>query len=183
MRRLNVTRDELMRFMPKVGLVAEVGVNQGAFAKVIARECAPAWMVLVDHWPDGVPEACLAPLKAAVPRLDILHQKSVEAASQCRGIGFNMVYIDADHSYESCLADLEAWAPTLAPDGLLLAHDYYRDDGVAKDFGVIEAVETFCERHGWQRVALTQEAFNTVVLAPAEVGDAWLARATATGLR
>ncbi len=34
------------------------------------------------------------------------------------------VFVDADHTYESCKADLEAWWPVVAEGGILIGHDY-----------------------------------------------------------
>jgi hypothetical protein len=37
------------------------------------------------------------------------------------------LYVDADHSYESVLADLLAWVPHVKPGGLILGDDYGSD--------------------------------------------------------
>ncbi len=38
--------------------------------------------------------------------------------------GIDILFIDADHSYESCLADIKAWAPFVKPGGIIMGHDY-----------------------------------------------------------
>lgn len=50
---------------------------------------------------------------------------------------YNMVFIDADHSYESVLSDIEKFAP-LATD-ILLFHDI-RPKAVMQNFGVYQAI-------------------------------------------
>jgi predicted O-methyltransferase YrrM len=38
---------------------------------------------------------------------------------------FDLLFIDGDHSYEGCLADLVAWYPRLKPGGHVVLHDCY----------------------------------------------------------
>lgn len=61
--------------------------------------------------------------------LDRLHPESLD-----------LVYIDADHSYEPCKADLTRAITYLSPDGMLLCHDYKRP-GDAAHIGVNRAVD------------------------------------------
>jgi predicted O-methyltransferase YrrM len=58
----------------------------------------------------------------------------------------DFVFIDADHSYEGCKADIEAWFPKVKPGGLLSGHDYDNPD--FPEFGVKRAVDEFAARHG-----------------------------------
>jgi hypothetical protein len=47
---------------------------------------------------------------------------------------FDIILIDADHSYESTKQDIELWRERLSPEGILVGHDYGTDQfpGVTK---------------------------------------------------
>jgi predicted O-methyltransferase YrrM len=40
----------------------------------------------------------------------------------------DLIFIDADHSYEGCKGDLMAWRQWLKPGGIMAFHDYRRDE-------------------------------------------------------
>lgn len=51
----------------------------------------------------------------------------------------DLIFIDGDHSYEACRADIEAWVPYLKPGGVAAFHDFgSRADGVTR--AIFEAV-------------------------------------------
>jgi predicted O-methyltransferase YrrM len=56
----------------------------------------------------------------------------------------DLLFVDGDHSYDGCLADLRNWYPKLAPGGHVVLHDCYRGCEVQPatiDFFEDEAVE------------------------------------------
>lgn len=57
-------------------------------------------------------------------RVQFMECKSEEAAAALTGNLFDMVFIDGDHSFEGCLADIKAWAPLVRPGGWICGHDY-----------------------------------------------------------
>lgn len=70
---------------------------------------------------------------------------SIDAARECQRLGhrFDSIFIDADHNYAECRADIEAWRVLLKPGGLMCGHDYW-----TQDVGVMDAVnEVFQGRH------------------------------------
>lgn len=73
----------------------------------------------------------------------ILRKPSVEAAKEIQDKTLDFVFIDADHSYEGCKADILAWAPKVRDGGLLCGHDYNNVEYPC--FGVDRAVDEFSE--------------------------------------
>jgi len=69
-------------------------------------------------------------------RCRVLRMGSLEAADQFEDRSLDFVFIDADHSYEGCKADIEAWLPKLKLGGVICGHDY------GEQFpGVVRAVD------------------------------------------
>lgn len=69
------------------------------------------------------------------------------------------LYLDADHSYEGCRADLELWWPHLKIGGLIAGDDY--GDG---RFGVTQAWDEFEQRHGQQFTRHMTPGFPTPLI-------------------
>lgn len=55
---------------------------------------------------------------------------------------FDLLYIDGDHTYEGCLADIKNWFPDLSPGGYAVFHDSYISTA---DNGVQDAILDFIE--------------------------------------
>src|SRR4051812_37720157 len=52
----------------------------------------------------------------------------------------DFVFIDGDHSYDACKADIEAWTPFVKPGGVIAFHDFgSRADGVTR--AIFEAIK------------------------------------------
>lgn len=75
----------------------------------------------------------------------IIDIKSIswEAASQFEDETVDFVFIDADHSYESVLKDIQNWLPKIRKGGIISGHDFRYDQN---GMGVVKAVnEVFNE--------------------------------------
>ena len=75
----------------------------------------------------------------------IMAGSSVQMASVLQDESLDMVFIDADHSYEGTMEDLEAWHPKVKPDGHIAGHDY--GNPVGKKWEVKRAVLEFRKAH------------------------------------
>lgn len=65
-------------------------------------------------------------------RIVILKMSTQEAAGLLPHDCFDMVFIDAGHSYEEVKYDILHYAPLVRPGGLLCGHDYRRITSVAR---------------------------------------------------
>ena len=64
------------------------------------------------------------------------------------------------------LADLESYDAKIKKDGFILGHDYTNHAEAKKmNFGVVEAVDRFVARSGYEFLVLTNAEFPTFVLA------------------
>lgn len=88
-----------------------------------------------------------------IEHVRIVEALSVDAAALYMDLSVDVVYIDADHKYESVKADITNWLPKIRKGGLICGHDYH--SGFA---GVVKAVdenftnkELFCDT-SWMSV-------------------------------
>ena len=64
----------------------------------------------------------------------------------------DLLFVDGDHSYEGCSADIRNWYDTLVPGGMMVFHDSY----TAPLYGVQDAVLDFLhERNGEVQVVVS----------------------------
>ncbi len=125
----------------KVG--AEIGVLVGWTHFYLLENCPELKTFAIDNWPrssgsDNYPNqdenrAEFYEIAAGFgDRCQIIEKDSVSAAKDIPDGSLDFVFIDADHTYEGCRADILAWAPKLKETGWLLGHDYHRYPGVQK---------------------------------------------------
>lgn len=77
-----------------------------------------------------------------------------EGRSECA----DLVLIDAGHTYEECLADIQAWLPHVASDGFLMVHDYDADGFP----GVKKAVDETFGRECVHKIRDTKVAYVSI---------------------
>lgn len=154
--------------LPKGKVIgAEIGVFTGALSEQLLR-----WpdleLIMVDSWEangaayhsgsgdfhegldadqqSGAMKAALAATERFADRRRVLQMRSVYAANDVDDGSLDFVFIDADHSYQGCKADIAAWLPKLKAGGLLCGHDY--GNTAFPGFGVDQAVNEFVAKHG-----------------------------------
>lgn len=117
--------------------IVELGSHKGRSANVLLQNChGPVYCI--DLW-DGNIELVDNPIHQPIfdskevfdefrknvghyPNLNIIKSDSVRAAEQFPDKSIDFVFIDADHSYEGCKKDIEAWLPKCKK--LIAGHDY-----------------------------------------------------------
>lgn len=126
---------DLIRSLPPLGAVAEVGCYVGVSTE--------AWALLADRvyavdgwWDAGACDAFLRRM-AGYPNVQPVRADSLRAAKVFPDNSLDLVYVDADHSYEAVKADILAWLPKVKAGGWIAGHDHmeYWNCG-----GVIRAV-------------------------------------------
>ena len=140
--------DEVLDRLPSHRRVmVEIGVWQGALAKRLLEQRGALMLTMVDPWVAGESnlswyqtgskmaqrsqahmeenyQHVRAMAQLYVGRAQIIRLPSIEAAAQIVNGSQDLVFIDADHSYEAVRSDLTAWAPKVRSGGYLGGHDF-----------------------------------------------------------
>jgi len=124
----------------KIQRVAEIGVWKGHTTKRVLKSCndiiSQYWAVdfwqyserrkyrsrTPEFWDELYFRVCR--LMRWFPQLHVLRMDSLTAASLFSDRYFDLIFIDAEHTYESVIADIKAWMPLIRDGGLLTGHDY-----------------------------------------------------------
>jgi predicted O-methyltransferase YrrM len=116
-------------------VIIELGPYQGRSTRALA-DASPGvvyaidnWNAAINHWqPDrNARAAChqnLADLIAIEKVFLIEHDSQAGAPARLDGVQADMLWIDADHSYEAVRSDIRTYAPFVKPGGLVCGHDY-----------------------------------------------------------
>lgn len=162
---LLLTREELLKKLPKDSVIAELGVDNGEFSEKILSICTPRKFHLVDFWGStrynqnkrSNVENKFA-TEIAENTIEINLGLSTDVVEIFPEHYFDWIYIDTDHTYKTTIAELEAYRGKMKEGGIIAGHDYILGNwnGMVR-YGVIEAVYEFCVRHNWEILYLTQE--------------------------
>ena len=141
-------------------IICEVGVQEGRnFFLMIEHN--PKLAVAIDPWKDdGVVSRnaslyeqenldnqyeSIVALSKEKKFVKVLRKYSFEAVNDFADNYFDMVYIDADHTYEAVLKDIKDWYPKVKRGRFLVGDDYINVKKLKSGlrFGVIKAVNEF----------------------------------------
>lgn len=140
----------IKRFNPADNLIgAEIGVFQAKTSKQLLIGLPNLFLYMIDRWKEYAPSEKIGDVGAYMTnhnsdmwnsiykkairkvseftdRYKIIRRGSLRAVKQFEDNYFDFVFIDADHSYEGCKADIKAWLPKVKNGGYLCGHDYSR---------------------------------------------------------
>lgn len=154
------------------GIGVEIGMASGCFTKQILATwkslktlyCIDAW----THQPNGYDDPCnldqatqderyqrvLLDFKDE-PKVKIIKGFSFQVSANFPPTSVDVIYLDANHTYEASSWDLAMWWDIVKPGGIFAGHDYRNGD---KNYEVKKAVDEFAE-HLKLPVHLTTQEF------------------------
>ncbi len=164
-------RFNALKALNRGGHVAEIGVALGTFSEAIMDTLSPAHFDAFDifrmhemgsFW--GQPTSQLLSGLTHRQFYERRFSDSIESGrmSVYEGDGasmlslmpdntYDVIYIDARHSFEYVLKDAEVSAQKLKIDGVLVFNDYIMYDHLAgHEYGVVAVVNDFCVNRGWR---------------------------------
>jgi hypothetical protein len=156
----------------KLWVWVEVWVDRWVHGKILL-DWYPGTILFVDPWRklddresdinnrdyDRAMNLCIKNIKW--PRSVVLRGTSEEVSKLILDDSIDFVYIDAQHSYQWCLDDINYWFSKIRKWWVVSGHDYYNgikwelinpwkgENRFVEDFGVKDAVDFFAKGHNY----------------------------------
>ncbi len=188
---LNFNRENMTKHLP-AGICAEIGVAQGVFSKTILNYNNPKKLYLIDAWKNfdlGYNDSNMVSdsehqmrfervtqIFSSHSNVEIMREMSVAAAHKFNDQYFDWIFIDADHTYDGCLADLRAYKDKVKDNGFICGHDWLNNGKTKAGFGVNQAVADFVIENDFHFVGHTNEPkwSSFVIAKSAETAEEFL---------
>lgn len=179
--RVPILREKLLsifRFPVHFPRGAEIGVQRGIYSEYLIKAGRFSKFYCIDSW-QHVPgrqdgsnvsqdqqdliffQACKR-LAQFGYRVEIIRSSSSKAVERFLDNSLDFIYIDADHTYDGCIADLECYYPKLKEDGVMAGHDFldgYYGSIIQTAYGVRSAITDFVMEEGISSVGITEGDF------------------------
>ena len=177
-------RDQIIKYIETLNspTICEVGTRNGDYFynALFAENCSAGIMVDVwrntedinqndsDYTQDQLDEQYKKVFKRTMnyANVRIIREFSDKACDFFEDETFDFVYIDADHSYNGCLRDLNCWYPKVKRGGILAGHDFIEPElckrmGHITTFGVVQALHDFLSNNNLkeQLIHITPETY------------------------
>ena len=143
-------RNNMFESFPKNLVMAELGVFEGEFSKILKTTCSPSLLYLVDMFTgyfgsgdkDGKNHHYVQLEKEMIKiqnyfkeddNVKVIKSTITDFLNTLEDEILDLVYIDADHSYESVLSDLRLSYNKVKRNGYICGHDYISEAKLAID--------------------------------------------------
>jgi hypothetical protein len=153
--------------LPPGGRYLEVGSWMGLSSMIVlkgalSRGNFSAKIFCVDTWEGSVEHAGMDIIEnqglfdvflqnirrtGACDWITPLRGRSTDIAKTVADESFDIIFIDGDHTFDGCYADLVAWLPKVKKNGRFLGHDAIEVENPS--CGVRSAVDRFCRERGF----------------------------------
>jgi SAM-dependent methyltransferase len=156
--RLYSDRNELIKSFKKYDLkrVAEVGVQEGFFNEFINDTLAPSELFAVD-----IDINIYTNRTKVKENIKLINKNSNALTFEDFGGELDLVYLDADHSYDSAKKDIQVLKQLISPGGFFVFNDFTIFSVHEMLFyGVAHAVTDFIVQDGWDVVGLALDEWN-----------------------
>jgi predicted O-methyltransferase YrrM len=158
-----VGRNDLAKWFGVWGFkeVAEIGVEQGKYSRVICKANPHGKLYAVDAWTtykgyrdylnrDFISEIeKVARQSLAKYKVQFVKGFSMDVVGQFADESLDAVYIDANHEFKWILEDVTEWSKKVKKGGIISGHDYYRSTVSLKRVRceVPDALHEYLETH------------------------------------
>lgn len=117
---------ELAKQVPQGGTIVEIGAEFGMSASLFIHGTNASQRIFsVDLFPGDLISVHRQNLNIAElgGRSKQIAGDSGEVGKNWKQGGIDLLFIDGDHTYKGCKADIEAWIPHVNPGGVVAFHD------------------------------------------------------------
>jgi hypothetical protein len=188
-----LSREQLLKFLPPGGCVAEIGVFRGDFSEAILAAAKPSRLHLIDPWSHQtgadyqLDDSNLSDAghvenlrhvqqrfaeQIATGQVVLHRDRSENVAAEFTDASLDWIYVDGRHTFDAVFQDLELYRAKVKPGGFILGHDFTNHpDCVARGYGVVPAVGRFRKARGFDLILLTAESCPSYVLAREPLGE------------
>lgn len=128
---------EMIKHEPKLAVAVDSWIEDGTISRNDGRYSQEELDLQYENFKINVQNK---------PFVKIYKEYTFDAVKHFEDDFFDLIYIDADHTYEGCLRDMEDWYPKVKKGRFLLGDDY-RFSEYRVRFGVIEAVNEFAKNN------------------------------------
>ncbi len=157
------SREDLLNYIPKRGIVAEVGVAEGYYSRIILDTLSPQKLYMIEYDHDYV-ELLRRRFSEEINQgvVEIMEGDSVKMLDKLKDDSLDFVFLDATHDYEHPKNELQICKDKVKDSGIIAGHDYTRFSmWESGQFGVIEAVNEFIIQNDYEMIYLTLDMLSS----------------------